>query len=142
MELFERLVRYETELWNAASAALVHDGTIGLATLLGLRALQRHPGAARVQEVSEELAITASAASKFVDRLERDGLVARQPNPTDRRSSLLTRTSAGEAAAHEAETSVRVLLDRVLVGTEADRLQDLLDALEARLANVRAGAVA
>ena len=61
--------------------------------------MRRHSGAARVQELRTELGITVGAASKLVDRLERDGLVVRTAHPHDRRSSLVTLTAPGSVLA-------------------------------------------
>lgn len=110
MDFFDVLVRYETDLWNHLDDRLRGADQVSLATLTGLRAVRRHPGACRVQEVRNELGITVGAASKLVDRLERDGLVVRTAHPKDRRSSLVTLTRTGERA-HDDGVAV---LDRAL----------------------------
>ena len=95
MDFFDALVRYETDLWNHLDRCLAEAGQVSLATLEGLRVIARHNGSARVMELQDELRITVGAASKHVDRLERDGLAMRHPNPDDRRSSLLALTEEG-----------------------------------------------
>ena len=95
MEFFDALVRYEVVLWDTVDAELRSRGEVSLATLHALRVLDRHGGGARVQDLSDDIGITVGAASKFVDRLERDGLAVRRPNPANRRSSLLALTAAG-----------------------------------------------
>ena len=62
-----------------------------------LRIVHRQP-AARVNDLSAALAITVGAASKLVDRLERNGLAVRSPHPTDRRSSVIALTPTGRSA--------------------------------------------
>src|SRR5687768_14900360 len=89
MELFTTLVRYEVALWSAVDDALRGAGEVGAGTLLALEVVHRFGGEARVHDVSAGIGITVGAASKTVDRLERDGLVRRIANPADRRSSLL-----------------------------------------------------
>ena len=45
-----------------------------------------------------ELGLTTGAVTAMIDRLEATGLIERRPHPTDRRSTVLTLTSAGENA--------------------------------------------
>lgn len=98
MEFFDALVRYETRLWNHLDDRLREGGAVSLATLTALRVVDRHLGTCRVQDLRSDLAITVGAASKLVDRLERDGLAVRRPHPSDRRSSLVELTGSGETA--------------------------------------------
>jgi DNA-binding MarR family transcriptional regulator len=98
MDFFDALVRYETDLWNHLDARLRADHAPSLATVCALRVVARHDGACRVQELRSDLGITVGAASKLVDRLERDGLAARRANPDDRRSSLIELTTDGQRA--------------------------------------------
>lgn len=98
MDFFDLLVRYETHLWNHLDARLQAQGQVSLSTLYALRVVRRHTGRCRVHEVSADLGITVGAASKVVDRLERAGLAVRTPHPSDRRSSLVELTAAGDAA--------------------------------------------
>lgn len=101
MDFFDALVRYETQLWNHLDDRLQADGGVSLGTLSALRVVRRHAGACRVQELRTDLGITVGAASKLVDRLERDGLAVRSAHPLDRRSSLVALTPAGDDA-HDA----------------------------------------
>src|SRR3954470_15770173 len=98
MEFFDVLVRYEVALWDAVDRELGRHAQIGLGTLHALRVVGRYDGRARVQDLSHDIGITVGAASKLVDRLERDGLTSRSPNPADRRSSLIALTAAGQQA--------------------------------------------
>ncbi len=95
MEFFDVLVRYEVALWNAIDQTLRLEGVVSLGQLHALRVIDRHAGHARVQDLSHDIGITVGAASKLVDRLERDGLAVRSPNPVNRRSSLIELTSRG-----------------------------------------------
>src|SRR6188472_3353042 len=93
--LFADLVRLEIELWNAVEARLRAELGVGLATAQTLAVVAEVPDC-RVHDIVRGLSITVGGASKTVDRVERDGLVARRPHPRDRRSSVvaLTRTGA------------------------------------------------
>ncbi|MGI9825342.1 MarR family winged helix-turn-helix transcriptional regulator [Agromyces sp. Marseille-Q5079] len=102
----EGVVRFETTLWNRVDRHLTAAGMPGLGTVMALRMLQRYRSEGRVQDLSRALSITIGAASKLVDRLERDGLATRRPHPDDRRSSLIMLTAAGEQTAQDATTVI------------------------------------
>ena len=86
---FADLVRCETRLYNALNDCLRERHGIVTSQFEFLRHLRDHPGS-RVADLAAEFAVGIGATSKGVDRLEKQGWVARQPNPSDRRSSLLS----------------------------------------------------
>ncbi|MET0189412.1 MAG: MarR family transcriptional regulator [Microbacterium sp.] len=140
MDLFNDLVRFETDFWNALERRLLHADQVGLATLQALQVLDRHAGTGRVHELSRELSITIGAASKLVDRLERGGLATRRPHPEDRRSSLITLTSSGQRARVGAEAIAQPFVRSVLGdGEDAEMLSEALRNLQARLDEATAG---
>ncbi len=51
----------------------------------------------RLKDLAERLRIAPRSATEVVDQLEAKGLVRRDPNPHDRRATLLVATEAGEA---------------------------------------------
>jgi len=136
MDFFDALVRYETYLWNHLDDRLVATGGVSLANLTALRVVRRHAGSARVQELRTELGITVGAASKLVDRLERDGLVVRTANPHDRRSSLVTLTPAGDSAHDTGVVLVDAELSAHLAGEDVTEATALLTRLLDRLTTV------
>ena len=98
---FDTLVRLEIELWNEIDARLHDADGVTLARYQALRAVHEHDGRARVHEVAEDLGITVGAASKLVDRLERDGTrraAARTRTTGAPRSSRSRPTGYGDAA--------------------------------------------
>lgn len=137
MEFFEVLVRYEVRLWDAVDDALRSRGLVSAAQLQALTIIGRHGGAGRVQEVSAEIGITVGAASKLVDRLERDGLVGRHPNPADRRSSLVELTPTGAAALNSATQARDEALEVLLLEEEAGQARDALTVLLAHLSKTQ-----
>lgn len=136
MDFFDILVRYETYLWNHLDDRLRAAGHASLANLTALRVVHRHAGSARVQDLRTDLGITVGAASKLVDRLERDGLVVRSANPHDRRSSLIALTPAGDAAHDAGVALLDAELDAHLAGDEVAQLTSRLHGLLDRLAVV------
>ncbi|WP_042421083.1 MarR family winged helix-turn-helix transcriptional regulator [Streptacidiphilus anmyonensis] len=115
---FADLVRCETRLYNALNDLLRERHGIVTSQFELLRYLRDHPGS-RVADLAAEFAVGVGATSKGVDRLEKQGRVVRQPNPSDRRSSLLALTDDGSRLIEAAEeTFTRGLAE--LVGGALD----------------------
>jgi DNA-binding MarR family transcriptional regulator len=76
-----------------------------------LRVLMRH-GVMRLSELSDQLHIAARSTTEVVDALETRGLVARRPDPDDRRATLVTLTEHGTSVVDAVRTAR---------GTEAER---------------------
>ncbi|GIJ80978.1 DNA-binding transcriptional regulator, MarR family [Micromonospora phaseoli] len=78
-----------------------------------LTAADRRP--ARNQgAIAEELGIDRTVLTYLIDDLERGGLVRRRPDPTDRRSRLVTLTDAGHEAARHRRAALRAVESRLL----------------------------
>src|SRR5215211_2234379 len=92
--LFNELIRFEIELWNAVDARLRADCGLLLSRFEPMQVISRR-AQCRVQDIAEELSITVGGASKLVDRIEAAGHCRRRPNPEDKRSSLIELTAAG-----------------------------------------------
>lgn len=75
-----------------------------------------------------------STMTSMLDRMEKNGLVARKPNPKDRRSLLVAATAKGKRAAARVNAVIEQL-ERAIGGrvTKADRdgFQNVLDAIAA-----------
>lgn len=56
--------------------------------------------------MGERLQLHPTSVTNIVDRLEADGLVRRNPHPTDRRATLVEITEAGKAVLEEATKAV------------------------------------
>jgi len=113
--LFDDLVRCETRLYNALGETLRAEHGIVTSQLELLRWLRDHPGS-RVGDAATAFAAGVGAMSKGTDRLEARGLVSRQPNPADGRSSLISLTARGAALVAAAERTFDARLAE-LVGT-------------------------
>jgi DNA-binding MarR family transcriptional regulator len=108
----------------------------------GVDGLARYDGQARVQDLSGDMGITVSAVSKLVDRLERDRLAVRRPNPADLRSSLIALTDAGGSRLTAALEVARAVVARAVGGEEMQPQVTALARLQARLDNMTAGVAA
>lgn len=92
-----------------------------------------------MNEFARETTLTQSGATRFVDRLERAGLVERQRLPTDRRVYQLVLTAEGKAMQEAADPHVLAIIEEMfgahLDDREAEAMLDILD-------RVRTGATA
>lgn len=87
-------------------------------------------GSMRMHEFAEETTLTKSGATRFIDRLERAGLVERVECPTDRRAYNLALTDRGKAVQKAADPHVlRVIGDHFGSHVSDDEARVLLDTL-------------
>ncbi|WP_291049608.1 MarR family transcriptional regulator [Herbiconiux sp.] len=142
-DVFTELVSTEIALWNQLDRMLTTATGVSAAQLQALTAIDRLAGSARVQDVSETLQITVGAASKLIDRLERDGLAGRSAHPRDRRSMVIQLTTAGEEALAEASVAAESSLVRLLgAHLDPDRARSLATALRSVREGLTAGVLA
>ena len=112
---------------------------LSLARTKVLAQLQRG-GPARPSVLAAEFGFAPRTITELVDTLERDGLAARQPDPTDRRALLVTLTSEGDAALAVAHATRARLMKQVFGALAADdqatlaRLLQTLDEATSSLA--------
>src|SRR3954471_8240092 len=130
--LFADLVRLEIELLDAVGAGLRAELGVGLGTAQTLAVVAAVPDC-RVHDVVRGLSITVGGASKTVHRLERHGLVARRPHPSDRRSSVIALTRTGTTTHAKAQRLIAAELDARIGGVLADRGFDQLHRSISRL---------
>ena len=74
--------------------------------------------------------VSAPTATKVVGRLHAAGLVERQPDPADRRVSLVALTPAGERLLAEIRDRKTAWLTQRLAELPIDERQRLVDALD------------
>jgi len=94
--LFNDLIRFEIEIWDAIDTRLKSDFGLPLTHFEPMSVIDRIPRC-RVYDIAGELGITTGGTSKLVDRIEASGYCRRLPNPADRRSSLLELTPKGKS---------------------------------------------
>ena len=133
-QIFDDLVRFETDLWNEIDARLRRECGVPLGSLDVLRVIERTSNC-RVNDIAAALSITVGGASQAVDRLEKRGHCARRPHPADRRSSAVALTVAGRAVVHAAVPVFDQELARRLAAPLTD---EQLAGLGAALAALRA----
>jgi len=132
-DLFTRLVRFQTQVWNEVDERVRAGVGVPLTDLTALDLVATVAGC-RVQDLVSTLHITVGGASKVVDRLESAGLVRRSPNPDDRRSSLLSVTIKGRRLLERAEPHLDAVLGAritaALSPTDAAHLDRILRRLQ------------
>jgi DNA-binding MarR family transcriptional regulator len=87
----------------------------------------------RPTEFTSALMLTSSGTTKRLDRLEQAGLITREPDPDDRRGTLITLTPAGHRlidSVTEAHLDNERRLLSELTNAEQRRLADLLRKLQ------------
>jgi len=132
--LFDRLIHVETLLWNRCDDELQRQTGLRLGRLEVLRVIAQTEGC-RVNDVASRLLITVGAVSKLVDRLEASNHCQRHPNPDDRRSSLLSVTTTGQAALAHSEAIMESLLTQAFSDVHFSHFHDALHDIEQALSS-------
>lgn len=81
-----------------------------------LMALKPNGDGVAMKQLGGQLGLGAPALSGLLDRMARDGLVERHPDPGDGRAWNIALTETGKAARAEAVRSARLLNDRLCDG--------------------------
>ncbi|HJU83971.1 MAG TPA: MarR family transcriptional regulator [Holophagaceae bacterium] len=87
-------------------------------------------GPLALKDLSARLHVHPSTMVGVVDRLEAKGLVARKPDPTDRRRVRLTLTAAGRALRKKAPQPTQGRLRSALEEMPERQIQDLHKAMQ------------
>lgn len=94
-----------------------------------LRTLDNSDRALRLSELANQLGIVPRSATSVVDDLEAAGLVARRPDPADRRATLVALTPAGTKVLATIRRHRRDAMVSVIERLDADEQADLLRLL-------------
>jgi DNA-binding MarR family transcriptional regulator len=132
------LIRLEIALWDRVDARLRQSHELPLAFFEPLHLISRAKGdSMRVGDLARGLRITVGGTSKLVDRIERAGLIARVPDPDDRRASRVALTTAGKrkltAALKTYEAEMAGILGGALSSEEQRQMSDGVSRLLASI---------
>jgi DNA-binding MarR family transcriptional regulator len=101
-----------------------------------LATLRRSGGAMRPTDLTNASMLTSSGTTKRLDKLEQAGLIAREPDPADRRGTLISLTPEGRRLIDALTPAHLDNERRILAGlseAEQRRLADLLRKLQLSL---------
>ena len=114
---------------------LRHDADMDLVTYNAL--VHTHlagPNGIRMKDMAKNASLSTSGLTALVDRLERQGLVQRNPDPHDRRATLITLTNDGleraRQAAHVHVASIERHFASRLTERDATALAETLERIE------------
>jgi DNA-binding MarR family transcriptional regulator len=128
------LIRLEIVLWERIDARLKEEHDLPLSSFEALSFISRsRDNGLRVGDLAQSLGVTVGGTSKLVDRVERGGLIRREPDPGDRRASRVVLTRDGRrtlaAAIETYEAELASVLDAGLSRTEQRHLHQLVARL-------------
>jgi DNA-binding MarR family transcriptional regulator len=98
------------------------------AAQLSLLSMISHAGL-RVGDIAKNLGIKVPSATEQIIKLERAGLVTRQPDPDDSRAVQVAITEAGKAAVESANQRRNAMVAELLQGLSTEEVQALAAAL-------------
>src|SRR3954469_21456463 len=134
VEWTSALIRLEIALWDRVNARLQKSHELPLAFFEPLHVISRDiEDSMRVGDLARALRITVGGASKLVDRMEEAGLIARRPDPDDRRASRVALTTAGKRKLSAAVKSYEAEVAAILAGVLSPDEQRQMNQYASRL---------
>jgi DNA-binding MarR family transcriptional regulator len=100
-QVWVKLVRSHRRIEDAVNAALKSAELPPLEWYDVLLELERHGSPLRARDLEQKLLLAQYNLSRLLDRLETSRLIAREPDPEDRRSRHISITKHGLAARHQ-----------------------------------------
>lgn len=119
---------------RAASLASLSTWDVTPSQMRAIRALTHHDGGLRSSALADHLHIAPRSATEVIDALEAKGLVARSPDPTDRRATLVSLTEHGSDLMDEVRRARGLESERLferLTATDRAHLVRILGELQA-----------
>lgn len=130
--LFHLMSLAQHRLLKNADAAFADALGISMTQLGALFILEKNPGTS-AKLVSETLGINKSAITMLIDRMERAGLVRREPSGHDRRAVQLFATPAGIAKTASARPILARLTRKLIQPFDQDEVAIVVRFLESIL---------
>lgn len=87
-------------------------------------------GVATPSELARHTGLTSGAATAMLDRLEKAGFIVRQPNPNDRRGTLITPEASAAERAASWFASARAAQDELMSSYSDHELEIIADVFE------------
>jgi DNA-binding MarR family transcriptional regulator len=99
--------------------------------------LERHPEGMRMGELSKRMMVTGGNVTGITDQLEREKLVQRVPDPSDRRAWAVRLTPAGRTAFAEMAAVHERWIDEMLADIPAEDKSALIGMLTSMKGRLR-----
>ena len=125
LRMLSTTVKIETEIRTRLRSQF--DTTLPRFDLMAQ--LERHPKGLRMGELSKRMMVTSGNITGIADQLEKEGLVARVIDASDRRSFSLKLTRSGLTAFKKMAQVHELWVDELLGGLAPDQQQHLLQLL-------------
>lgn len=106
------LVRTHARLWDQAEAQMRADSGLSMARYDVLMQLDHRGGKLRLSELATTIVLSPSGLSKLLDRMEAAGLLRREPDPHDARSTFARITPRGRSLVRRARERHHAWLQR------------------------------
>lgn len=101
VELFTSILRAQQLMMNHVEEVL-KPLDLGATRFFALSTILESESGCRLSDLSTTILVHPTTVTMIVDQLAKQGLVKREPHPTDRRSTLAVITPAGRALCREA----------------------------------------
>jgi len=133
--IWVELVRGHRRIVDAVEASLKAEGLPPLEWYDVLLELERHGRPLRARDLELKLLLAQYNLSRLLDRMEGRGLIAREPDPDDRRSRLIRLSELGLATRKQMwpvyRRTIETMVGQTLSIQKAERLAKLLASLAA-----------
>jgi len=125
LKLWLRLLACTTQIESEIRRRLRQRFGISLSRFDYMAQLYRQPEGLRMKDLSRHLMVTGGNVTGLTDELEREGMVAREGSPTDRRAWIVRLTDTGRTAFSAMATEHEQWLVALFAGFGGDDAQKL-----------------
>ncbi len=133
------LLRTHARLWDQLEARVRSDHGLTMARYDVLAQVENAGGKLGLSELASSVVLSPSGLSKLLDRMETSGLIRRNPDPNDARSTFATITPEGRSLVRKARKSHHQLLQQrfgdVLDDRDVADLSRIMGRISASLAS-------
>ena len=115
------LIRTHARLWDQVEAQMRQDSGLTVPRYDVLMQLDMAGGRLGLSELASTIVLSASGLSKLLDRMEASGLIRREPDPRDARSTFARITPGGKSLVKKARDSHHAWLQQAFGDALDDR---------------------
>lgn len=115
------LLRTHARVWDQLEAQIRRDYGLTIARYDVLAQLDMSGGQLRLGDLASAIVLSPSGLSKLLDRMEKSGLIRREPDLSDARASLATLTPEGRSLVRRARRGHHTLLEQTFGAALDDR---------------------